>query len=159
MFQFRPIDLAQDWNTLVGFHRDVFKISYGSDQDFSDATYREILRSRLKQFPEGQMLVLDNGTLAGQVEIWIREYEGRRIGYVSLFYLAPAWRGQGRGKELLQYAEAWFAVHGMDEYHLRVSALNERAARFYERCGFAKVASEEREQLVWRMMKRIPHPA
>lgn len=155
LFHFRQVDLDRDWDTLVAFHRDVFRISYGSDQDFSEATYRTILQSRLKQFPDGQMLVLDGGDVAGQVEIWIREHEGRRVGYVSLFYLAPAWRGQGRGAELLEYAERYVAKHGLEECHLRVSDRNERAMRFYERYGFVRVGSERREHLVWRMMKRL----
>ena len=154
-FRFREIDIAGDWDTLVVFHRDVFTISYGSDREFSETTYREILRVRLRDFPRGQMLVLDGDAAAGQIEIWARVYEGRRIGYVSLFYLRPPWRGRGLGMELLNYAETFFAEMGLVEYHLRVSSANERAMRFYERAGFRRIAQEQREHITWRMAKRI----
>ena len=155
MFRFRAIDLARDWDTLVAFHRDVFTISYGSDRAFSESTYREILRGRLSEFPRGQMLVLDGDAVAGQIEIWARAHEGRRIGYVSLFYLLPAWRGRGLGLELVRYAEAFFSEMGLEEYHLRVSAANERAMQFYERAGFRRIAAERRDHVTWRMGKRI----
>ncbi len=160
VFRFRRIDLVQDWDTLVAFHRDVFRISHGSDREFSEQAYREILRDRLRSFPDGQMLAVAGDAVAGQVEIWIREYEGTKIGYVSLFYLAPQWRGKGLGLELVQYAERCFAARGLKEYHLRVSERNEPALRFYLRAGFVKLHAETRDGLVtWRMGKRIQRPA
>ena len=101
-------------------------------------------------------MVLDDAVVAGQVELAIREAQGRRFGYVSLFYLEPAWRGRGLGRELTQFAQTCFAAHGLDEYRLRVSAMNERAVRFYERQGFARLGSEQRGQLVWIMRKSLP---
>ena len=156
MFSFRPIDLAGDWDKLVAYHRDTFRLSYGSDEAFSELAYRKIMRDRLESFPQGQRMVLDDAVVAGQVELAIREAQGRRFGYVSLFYLEPAWRGRGLGRELTQFAQTCFAAHGLDEYRLRVSAMNERAVRFYERQGFARLGSEQRGQLVWIMRKSLP---
>ncbi len=156
MFAFRPIEISSDWDKLVAFHRDTFCLSYGSDEKFSEPAYREIMRDRLETFPQGQMMVLDGAAVAGQVELAIRECQGRRFGYVSLFYLAPAWRGQGLGWELTDFAETCFAAHGLDEYRLRVAAMNEQAVRFYERQGFEQVGCERGERHVWIMRKGLP---
>ena len=155
VLQFRSIDLFRDWATIVAFHRDVFEISFGSDEEFSESNYRTILQDRSK----GQRIVLAGGAVAGQVEIWTREYEGRNVGYASLFYLVPRWRGQGLGRELLQYAERYFCNEGLGEYHLRVSERNEHALRFYLKQGFVRLEAEERDDLVtWRMMKSVTPP-
>ncbi len=157
---FRPIDLERDWDALVRFHRDLFEISFGADRTFSEDIYRGILHDRLAKFPGGQMLALAGGAIVGQVEFWTRPYEGRDVGYVSLFYLTPDWRGRGLGVELVESAERYFRTCGMTEYQLRVSERNERALRFYLRQGFTKLASEERDGVVtWLMGKSLLQPA
>lgn len=152
---FRPIDLDADWPDIVDFHRDVFRLSEGSDAAFSEDAYRAIMLERLREFPRGQMMVLAAGEVAGQVEIWEREYEGRPIGYVSLFYLLPPWRGHRLGRALVQFAEDYFRQRGLDEYHLRVAQRNERAVRFYQHAGFRPIAFEEGERPTWRMAKNL----
>lgn len=157
---FRPIEIDRDWDTLVRFHHDLFEISFGSHRTFSEIIYRGILRERLAQFPDGQMLALAGDAIVGQVEFWIRPYEGRDVGYVSLFYLTPDWRGRGLGVELVERAERYFRTHGMTEYQLRVSELNKRALGFYLRQGFVKLAAEERDGIVtWLMGKTVPQTA
>ena len=152
---FRAIDLGRDWDAIVAFHRDVFAISHGTADAFSEATYHEILRDRLLHFPDGQRIVASEGVAVGQVELWPRYVEGRTVGYVSLFYLLPPWRGIGWGRELLAYADRYFSGLGLDECQLRVAAANERAVRFYERHGFLRVGEERRDDLVWRMSRPI----
>ena len=103
------------------------------------------------------MLALDGDTVAGSVEVLVKEYDGRQVGYTNLFYLLPEWRGQGRGMEVMHFAEDFFAEHGLGEYHLRVSSLNQHAVRFYERCGFALISEDKNgPHPVWRMAKGAP---
>lgn len=42
-------------------------------------------------------MVEENGRFIGQLELSIRKYEGRNIGYVHLYYLIPEKRGKGIG--------------------------------------------------------------
>jgi ribosomal protein S18 acetylase RimI-like enzyme len=51
--------------------------------------------------------------------------------------LAPAARGRGLGRQLLERAAAELAAAGVTELLLDVDAANEGAIRFYEREGFA----------------------
>lgn len=43
---------------------------------------------------------------------------------------------------LYNYAIKFFKIHGVEEYHLRVSKTNVRAIRFYENIGMQKVQEE-----------------
>ena len=155
MLSFRPVDLQSDWDRILMFERDTRVASYGNDSDFSEARFRAHLESRLENFPAGHALAMDNGVLAGMVQAWISEYHGRRIGYVGLYYLTQAYRGRGLGVELVNFSESYFIAEGVGEYHLRVSPSNERAVRFYSRCGFHRIAVEHLDHLVWRMSKGI----
>jgi len=40
----------------------------------------------------------------GQLELSVRDYEGKDIGYVHLYYLVLEKRGLGMGKDLHDYA-------------------------------------------------------
>lgn len=50
-------------------------------------------------------------------------------------------RGQGIGRLLLEEAEGWAAARGYDEIRLRSHVAREGAHAFYERQGFAPVAT------------------
>ena len=56
--------------------------------------------------------------------------------YVRRFWLAPAWRGQGLGRRLLQEAEAEGRARSCVGVYL--DTFDERTAAFYEHCGFAQ---------------------
>ena len=140
----------------IQFRRDSFRVSFnGKDDGFDENEYIDLLRKRTVQFPWGYVMVEDNGQVIGQMEIFIREYEGRQIGFVSLYYLIPDARGHGQGMQLTNYAEKHFRQNGVSEYHLRVSPTNEHAVRFYEKAGLTKLKQESTNHIVWRMGKTL----
>jgi len=151
MLAMRPIDMERDWEMLASFHRDLFEISFGSTQEFSAERYRSLLADRLARWPEGQRLAIAGDEVAGQVELLMRAYEGRTVGFTSVLYLTPPYRGRGLGEELLRYAYHVFLRYGVDECHLHVTERNARALSFYERHGFARIAPPETERGSWRM--------
>nr|WP_074034059.1 GNAT family N-acetyltransferase [Bacillus mediterraneensis] len=75
----------------------------------------------------------------GQLELTVREYEGNKIGYGNLYYLIPGMRGKNKGIELHNYAMRIFANNEVNEYHLRVSSLNDAAIKFYRKMGMEEV--------------------
>lgn len=155
-FSFRTIDLNTDLDTCIGFRRDSFQVSFnGKDVGFDENEYIELLKKRTVQFPWGYVMVEDHGQIVGQMEIFIREYEGRQIGFVSLYYLIPDARGRGQGMQLTNYAEKQFRQNGVSEYHLRVSPTNEQADRFYEKTGLTNLKEESFNYVVWRMRKTL----
>jgi ribosomal protein S18 acetylase RimI-like enzyme len=65
------------------------------------------------------------------------EYGGRD-GFIDDLYLAPASRGRGLGRKLLEFALAEAAALGIRTLHLEVEPDNESAARLYRSTGFAE---------------------
>jgi GNAT superfamily N-acetyltransferase len=72
-------------------------------------------------------MVEKDNRLIGQLELTIKKYEDRKIGYVNLYYLVPDFRGIGIGKELQKYASSFFKSQNHNEFHLRVSPTNTSA--------------------------------
>lgn len=68
----------------------------------------------------------------------IRRYDTRAADHVGELGLgvATAHRGVGVGARLIQAAEAWARVQGIEKVCLGVFADNERARRLYERLGY-----------------------
>ncbi|MGG1657512.1 MULTISPECIES: GNAT family N-acetyltransferase [Geobacillus] len=87
-------------------------------------------------------MVEENGRFIGQLELSIRKYEGRNIGYVHLYYLIPEKRGKGIGQELHNYAKNFFRNNKVTEYHLRVSPNNTQSMKFYKKNGMEELCSE-----------------
>ncbi|MFF2290119.1 hypothetical protein [Peribacillus butanolivorans] len=63
-------------------------MSLGTDKDFgNEDEYFGWLEKHLDLYREGFVLMKENGTTIGQLELTVRRYEGNKIGYVNLFYL------------------------------------------------------------------------
>ncbi|MEI5906905.1 GNAT family N-acetyltransferase [Bacillus spongiae] len=140
---FVPIDVQKHQKYVLPFRRDSFIVSFGTDKGLGDEKeYLEWLLVKSRQFPEGFVLVLENDIPIGQVELTIKEYKGKVIGYVNLYYLVPEKRKLGFGKKLHQYAMTFFNKNGVSEYHLRVSPNNSTALAFYKNMGMEELYTE-----------------
>lgn len=58
--------------------------------------------------------------------------------YIKSLVVEPKFRGQGIGYELLRFAEDLFSAESKHIF-LCVSSFNDRARKFYERCGYFAV--------------------
>lgn len=69
-------------------------------------------------------------------------------GVVENIYVDPAYRGEGRGSELLAAAERRLFESGCDRVSLEVMATNEGARGFYDRMGYVphRVELEKRPE-------------
>ncbi|KEO83701.1 GNAT family N-acetyltransferase [Tumebacillus flagellatus] len=97
------------------------------------------------------------GAAAGQLELQVKQVEGREVGYVSIMYLVPELRGQGISQQMWDYAESFFRRLGMAEYQLKVDVGNERAKRFYLKSGM-EVLGEEPNSMgdpCYRLAKKL----
>ncbi|MFA5576499.1 MAG: GNAT family N-acetyltransferase [Tissierellaceae bacterium] len=141
--RFEPIDIKEHRDYIIAFRRDSFVVSFGSDEDFGDEEeYLDWVRTRSSEFPQGFVMVWEDETPIGQIELTIREYMGKTIGYINLYYLIPEKRGLGLGKELHKYALHFFKGYGVGEYHLRVSPTNRHALPFYYKNGIQRIGFE-----------------
>ncbi|MGV3488529.1 MAG: GNAT family N-acetyltransferase [Tuberibacillus sp.] len=156
-FTFRRIDVERDHETLLKHRKDSFLVSLGTDDTFGDPNhYLAWMALQTIFFPDGFLLMEHVGKTVGQLEVEIVTYQGRRVGYVDLFYLIPGYRGKGYGRIQLERAEEYLRSQGMDQYHLRVSATNKPALRFYEKHGFYKLKEENiGGYIMYRMVKEL----
>ncbi|MFG6149250.1 GNAT family N-acetyltransferase [Halobacillus sp. B23F22_1] len=152
---FKPIQLPRDRAAVIQFQKDSFYVSFGEEQHFNEEEYVNWLSEQLAKYPEGCVLIEENGKPIGQIELSIREYKGERIGYVHLFYLIAGERGNGKGKWLQSFAEDFFRRKGLRHYHLRVSPTNLKAVKFYKKNGLVEIGPELYGKVI-RMMGVVP---
>ena len=69
----------------------------------------------------------------------------RRWAELVALYVTSGERGGDLGRQLVEAGKHWAAAHGLDRLQLYVTAANERARRFYARCGLVPV------QEIWRV--------
>ncbi|MFZ9857951.1 MAG: GNAT family N-acetyltransferase [Roseiflexaceae bacterium] len=114
------------------------------------------LQSYLEQFypPESQhgfsveMLVTQqvdffvgrvNGVAAGCCGMKFYDYDGG-FGEIKRMYVAPAFRGYGLGKQLLQVVEAHARQHGVAKLRLETGIHQTEALGLYTWFGFGQIA-------------------
>ncbi|WP_347320487.1 GNAT family N-acetyltransferase [Rossellomorea sp. RS05] len=150
----QKIDVDKHREIIVSFRRDSFRVSFGTNRDFDEKEYVRWVEKQSDLFPDGFILLMEEGVPIGQLELTVKDYEDSKIGYVNLYYLIPERRGSGMGNKLHQYALQFFRNQGVSEYHLRVSPSNRQALGFYHRNGMT-VLKRELDGKVLRMMGRV----
>ena len=144
--RFAPIDLARHGAVCVAFRRDLFASSFRTESGVEEeigpdgTTYLAQLFRRIEMLPEGNAHLWQGGTIVAQTEMSLLE-EAPGVGYVHLFYVAPAQRGRGLGRLLHQHAAAVFAARGMRRMRLSVSEGNAAAIAFYRALGWQRVGT------------------
>jgi ribosomal protein S18 acetylase RimI-like enzyme len=77
------------------------------------------------------------------------------MGYVSLYYLAPAYRDRGLGRSLDEYATTFLRGLGFAAARLSVSPTNNQAVRFYLKNGWRDLGPHELHPYVHVMQKDL----
>ena len=101
-----------------------------------------------------EVLVLepDNGTIAGFIELNIRDFaEGSRrpnVPYVEAWYVDDAFRGKGYGSQLMAAAENWARQQGFKELASDTEVTNTRSIALHQHLGF-----QETERVVCFLKK------
>ncbi|MBF9235956.1 GNAT family N-acetyltransferase [Hymenobacter sp. BT683] len=63
-------------------------------------------------------------------------HQHAEYAYLGFMYVAPAYRGQGINRLILDALKQWVAGQGLTEIRLEVYAHNQPARRAYEKAGF-----------------------
>jgi ribosomal protein S18 acetylase RimI-like enzyme len=155
MLKYRLVEPDRDQAMMVEFFVDA-----GNGEEYSTfdaAEYLEFAKEKAVAFPEGFLFAEVDGDVIGELVLRMIPYEGRTIGYVSLVYLKPNYRGKGYSQEMFAHAEKLFREHNLSEYHLRVSVNNDRAICFYEKQGMTTLGQEYNSHnvLSYRMGKTL----
>ncbi len=110
-----------------------------------------VLASEARAFVDGDAATIvaaafvadDGAELLGFVEIAIRPFsdgcDSMPVPHVEGWYVEPAVRGRGVGRELLRTAEAWARARGFREIASDTEVHNEASLRAHEACGFEEV--------------------
>lgn len=144
--RFEPIDLARHGALCVAFRRDMYLASFGSDAGLEEemgpqgSVYLAQLLRRVEMLPEGNAHLWRHDEVVGQTEMSLLDEEPG-VGYVHLFYVAPAHRGAGVGRLLHQHAAAVLGARGMRRMRLSVAERNVAAIAFYRALGWERVGT------------------
>ena len=142
--RFETIDLDRHEDLCVAFVDETFRASFGDPDRFrrefgpNGEVYRVWLRDAVRDHPGGHVHAWIGEVIVGQIAMRPLS-ETPDIGYVHLVYVAPDWRATGVGDRLDAYTSAWLREQGCRRARLSVSETNERAIRFYRRCGWTDV--------------------
>jgi len=81
--RFEPIDADKHKKYIVTFRRDSFIVSFGTDKDFgNEEEYLNWVKEKSSEFPDGFVIVLEDGIPIGQLELTIKEYKGNTVGKI-----------------------------------------------------------------------------
>lgn len=142
--RFAPIDLSRHKEICIAFRRDMYASSFGTAEGLEEemgpggSLYLAQLSRRAQHLPEGNAHLWHREAIVGQTEMSLLEEEPD-VGYVHLFYVAPAHRGRGLGRVLHQHAAAVLTAHGARLMRLSVGTRNEAAIAFYRAAGWRRV--------------------
>ena len=128
---------AADVEALVPLLADLFSI----EADFRPDVERQRRGLALLLAAPAQSLVLvaeRGGEVAGMVtvQLVVSTAEGALSGLLEDMVVAPAARGRGIGRRLLEAAESWTRERGATRLQLLADRENGPALRFYERMGW-----------------------
>ena len=147
---FRTIDPVADGEVAASHHRDACAVSFGTDRRWEGAErYLRGLAGRVEEFPDGHVLAFLDGRCVGQLELEVPY--GKTVGYASLYYVTPDFRGRDFGRLLHEYAGRYFRSWEATEARLHVSPTNEGAIGFYRAMGYRLTRVEPGARGMWEM--------
>jgi len=158
--RFAPVDLSRHEEICRRFRADSFAVSFSDASRFHEEDglggdrYVEWLRGKQERDPASVVHVWQGDEIIGQMELGrLRGLEG--VGYVNLYYLAPAHRGRGLAKHLDEYAASYLRGLGFTKAQLSVSPSNARAIAYYQKMGWRDLGPRADEPSVHSMEKDL----
>lgn len=137
---------SNDWERL----RDARLRALASDPDAFLVTVEEARKYPDERWRERAVPTDRNTTFvyerAGMFDAMVGAFVGEDEGTVHLvgMWVAPDLRGSGVANQLVEQVVAWSRDHGRLRVVLSVEGNNGRAARLYEKCGFAELVEHPR---------------
>lgn len=136
---YRPLDSAADREFYLDARRDVWISTYGADLPFDGPAFWEGAERALAQDPMALTVAMAGEEPAGLLQLDPQRDREEGVGFLSLYYMTPAFRFRGLGVQLLGQAVSFY--RGLGRTSLRLRCAPDGAARkFYEKHGFLKTA-------------------
>ncbi|MDK9757888.1 GNAT family N-acetyltransferase [Vibrio sp. D173a] len=149
--EFIPVDLSRHLGLCIAFRKDAYQVSFGHQNVFDTQEITSWFTSIAEDPQAGFFHVIKDNQIVGQLECRypVLDEEGRKFGYINLFYLLPEFRNQGLGRQLQDFLLKLFVNHGCGYARLRYIPGNDAGERFYYKNGWRPVgAPGDRGQLM-----------
>jgi ribosomal protein S18 acetylase RimI-like enzyme len=116
---------------------EAFGSSAEQEESLGDAWFQQTLRGN------HVFAAVRGGTMCG-LAAWRRNGIGKlaHVGSIWGMYVAPAERGRGTGRRLLEALVAHARAQAIEALKLSVTATNTAAIALYDRCGFVPYGLE-----------------
>lgn len=148
---FRPL---RDEAFYKACYRDSWMAAHGNLTGFSPEPYYRNAVRHIRQDPGSVIRIYDGDTPAGIIDMDPARYAEEGIGWISLLYLRPEYRGRGLGIQLLGRVLEHYGQQGRKAVRLNAAEDNERALSFYRKWGFSCVGSSEAANGTLLMLER-----
>ena len=134
---FAPLDVDAHRDFLLAAHHETSTLTFGTP-----FTAEQIAQQMERQRLFGTGAFLDD-TIVGLCDMEIRG-DDTPYGWVRFLFLAPHFRGQGLGVQLITHAEQVCRQNNLGKLFLRVGAVNQNAYDFYLHNGFVPAPQFDR---------------
>jgi N-acetylglutamate synthase-like GNAT family acetyltransferase len=140
--EIRPGSSAEDVNTLVRLHGEIYEGEFGIDQSFAEEVAVQMAELRRGGWP------------SEREGFWIAEADGRTVGCITLYergdgmarlghlLLTPDARGSGAGRRLVETVVEAAREAGYERLELGTFSELSAAIALYRSVGFERVSAE-----------------
>jgi RimJ/RimL family protein N-acetyltransferase len=118
---------------------DAFGSNYDRELQRTEADWRRWLS------PGATFILEVSGSPCGIVA-GVRDDDDNHVVHLMAMWVAPSVRGTGASEQLVSAVIAWAQSEGARHIRLDVIKANDRARRFYERCGFRETGQRTRDE-------------
>lgn len=106
----------------------------------------------------GSLVVVEDGQLIGTSSYSQSRWEQfSGFGEIISIYMLPQYMGKGYGRRLLEAAVAELEKFGYQDIFLWVLAQNQRARKFYEKCGFTPTEHVMDHEIGGKMLQEVQY--
>lgn len=140
---YEPLDMRSEGELYTRCYADAWLAAHGSLKGFNAPLYLSAAKAHCADDERAVLKVIrGEDELIGIVETDRRRSAGAGIGWISLVYLKPEYRGMGLGIQPLGRAITDYQKLGRKAVRLHVSSENRHAVGFYEHYGFRIINRE-----------------
>ncbi|NLL34882.1 MAG: GNAT family N-acetyltransferase [Clostridiales bacterium] len=135
---FRSVNPKDDLHVVEEFWRDSWKAVHGNLYGFDGPTVRSETRRMLRLNPDSVCFAMLDDQEVGIIAMDSGDLTMDDCGHISLFAIAPEYRGKRLAVQLLGQAVSFYRTLGRKYLKLYVAPDNHRAIQFYKKNDFVE---------------------
>ena len=150
------IDPGRDRDRYIACYADAWRTAHGDLTGFDGDAYWLAALEHLRDDPESVRFVYNGEDFAGLLDLDTRRSAHADVGWITLLYLTPEFRGRGLGVQLLGRAVVKYRRLGRRVLRLQAAEDNAAAISFYRKYGFPALSwTAGSHGRVWLMEKDL----